>query len=173
MIRIVVFCLLVLFTAVLNAQDPTALKSATGGADKAKSALKDVVSNIVKDETGVRDEVGLNEGPVTTLDYPQEYLGEVVYGDAGYGEMLHGSTPYGEIVNGPIYQSAPHVAYGAALGTPAYRQIPNGPLYNGPTWGLFPKYHRQNKPRHTSEFKNRMSYQWTNRPRFLPSGWRR
>ena len=174
MTRFVTIILLTLFAAAANAQDSPALKTSIANvADKANPVLKDVVSDIVRDETGLRDAGGVDELPLTTLDYPQAYPGEVVYGDVGYDAILHGATMHGEIVNGPTYHAAPQVAYGAALGTPAYRQIPNGPKYNGPTWGLYPKYHRQNKPRHTGEFKNRLSHQWSNRPRFLPSAWRR
>ena len=170
MTRFVTFCLLVLFTAALNAQDPIASEAGTADvATKTKSALKDVVSEIVKDDAGLNDADVLNEVPPTTLDNPQTYQGEIVYADQMHGEMVYGVPVHGEFVQGPTYQSAPHVAYGAALGSPAYRQIPNGPLYNGPTWGLFPKYHRLNKPRPIRDY-----HQQALRPnRFFPTGWRR
>jgi len=174
--RFVAFCVLVSFASALDAQDPVSSEAGTADvATKTKSALKDVVSDIVKDQTARNDADVLNELPSktlnhsTTLGYPLTYQGEIVYGDVMHGEMVYDVPAHGEFVQGPAYQSAPHVAYGSALGSPAYRQIPNGPLYNGPTWGVFPKYHRQNKPRPIRAFHQQVQ----RLHRFFPASWRR
>jgi len=83
---------------------------------------------------------------------------EVIYNES---MVTHGYQ--GGVVQGMTYQAAPHVTYGAGLGTPAFGQIENGPWYNGQTWGLFPKYHRANAPH-----KNK-----ARKFRFLPASWRR
>ena len=96
--------------------------------------------------------------PMATADVVNVPHGEVIYDESMIGHGYHGG-----VVQGKTYQAAPHVTYGAGLGTPSFGQVEHGVWYNGPTWGLFPKAHRANAPHKNRSWKSR----------FLPASWRR
>ena len=141
----------------INAQETssklgTALQDAALKLSNASSAAKSVVDNMtprnVDNVAPTGDAFGFPTG---------EVFEEGVF--VGQSPMIHGHG----VVEGMTYDAAPHVAYGAALGTPSFGQIENGPWYNGPTWGAFPKYHRANAP-HKAKVR---------KLRFWPAKWRR
>lgn len=172
--RFVLSLVLLLFVFATNvpAQEEASIKIA--------NALNDVANKLSNASHAAKSVVGRMTSPRTPVaagenafGFPGDevYQGDVFNGDALGGQVIQGEGYYDHspmvvghgVVEGMTYDAAPHVTYGAGLGTPSFGQIENGPWYNGGTWGLFPKYHRANAPHKTKVRKLRL---W-------PTAWRR
>lgn len=166
MTHVAKFLTLLIFVAFAFANSILFAQDESSGGDALKNAVKKTVNaKTVQAKTVDVKTVDAAKSVVAGQPTPTAYAtgsmasnGEVIYDESMMVNGYHGG-----VVQGMTYQAAPHVTYGAGLGTPAFGQIESGVWYNGPTWGLFPKHHRANAPHKTKARKFR----------FLPASWRR